>query len=182
MYSIKPINRVRIRNTLLIWIHCLAFSAALIFEKDPLPKTLSTTIEWPVEFNGQALTPLPLSAKERNFITGFPGDIARFSDGQRELLVRYIERPSRRIHPSADCLRGTGFSIENQPLRRDITNQLWGCVVARRQLQSYKVCERIYDPEGNSWYDVSSWFWAATLKQTAGPWWAITLAEKLTPS
>jgi hypothetical protein len=32
---------------------------------------------------------------------------------------------------------------------------------------------------GESWYDVSSWFRAALLKRSNGPWWAVTIATPI---
>jgi hypothetical protein len=40
------------------------------------------------------------------------------------------------------------------------------------------VYERIYDVAGNSWSDVSAWYWAALLGKSAGPWWSVVIAEK----
>ena len=144
-------------------------------------KTAQSFQQWPTEFEGLPLTPLKMTGKERGFSNGFPGKIARFTDGSREIIIRYIERPSRKVHPSADCFRGSGYTIKPQPISRDQNNQLWGCVLAKREGISYKVCERIYDQTGNSWYDVSSWFWSALLERQQGPWWAITVAEQKYP-
>lgn len=134
---------------------------------------------WPTEFEGKPLIPLEMTDQERGFSQGFPGRIARFSDGSRELIIRYIERPSRQVHPSSDCLRGSGYQVEPQPISRDQYGQLWGCVLAKRNGLNFKVCERIYDQSGNSWYDVSSWFWSVLLNNSQGPWWAITIAERI---
>ncbi len=133
---------------------------------------------WPTEFEGLPLTRLPMTAKERGFSKGFPGKIARFTDGSREIIIRYIEKPSRKVHPSADCFRGSGYKVKPQPISRDQNSHLWGCVLAERNGISYQVCERIYDQTGNSWYDVSSWFWSALLESRQGPWWAVTVAEQ----
>jgi len=133
--------------------------------------------QWPDKFEGQSLQRLPITEKEQGFSQGFPGKIARFSDGSREIIMRYIEQPSRKLHPSADCLRGAGYTVEPQPIKRDQTGELWGCSLAKKNNASYRVCERIFDQSGNSWYDVSSWFWSVLLKNSQGPWWAITIAE-----
>jgi len=40
------------------------------------------------------------------------------------------------------------------------------------------VRERIYEAAGErSFTDVSSWYWAAVLGRSVGPWWAILIAE-----
>ncbi|MEE9336548.1 MAG: hypothetical protein V3U87_00580 [Methylococcaceae bacterium] len=134
---------------------------------------------WPVEFEGLPLTRLEITDKEQGFNDGFPGQIARFTDGSREIIIRYVEKPSRKLHPSADCFRGSGYKVESQPISRDQKGNLWGCVLAERNGINYRVCERVYDQAGNSWYDVSSWFWSVLLKNSDGPWWAITVAERV---
>ncbi|MEJ7616237.1 MAG: hypothetical protein WKF30_04525 [Pyrinomonadaceae bacterium] len=35
---------------------------------------------------------------------------------------------------------------------------------------------RIYTDAGLGWTDASGWYWAAS--EEAGPWWAVTIAEK----
>ena len=38
----------------------------------------------------------------------------------------------------------------------------------------------IYSARGDqSWTDVSSWYWQALLGKTHGPWWAVTVTEKI---
>jgi len=139
----------------------------------------STFIQWPEQFQGLPITPLPMTDKEIGFSQGFPGKIGRFSDGKREIIFRYIDHLSRKVHPSADCLRGAGYQVEPQAISRDKNQQLWGCVIATQGSQTYRVCERIHDQSGNSWYDTSSWFWSVLLKNSQGPWWAITVAEQI---
>ena len=142
--------------------------------------TIQSAFEgWPSEFEGAPLRQLELTDKERGFSGGFPGRIARFTDGSREIILRYVERPSRAVHPSADCLKGSGYAVENQPVSRGRSGELWGCVLAHRNGQTFKVCERIYDQSGNSWYDISSWFWSALLQNGRGPWWTVTVAERV---
>ncbi|MDH3604730.1 MAG: hypothetical protein OEU26_34425 [Candidatus Tectomicrobia bacterium] len=136
-----------------------------------------STPEWPQQFEGRPLIPLTLTAEERGFHRGFPGQVARFTDGSREIVMRWIHRPSRRLHPAADCLKAVGYQVTPKPIRMDAERRHWGCVSAQRQGKRLHVCERIYDAHGNSWSDVSSWYWAAILGKTSGPWWASTLAE-----
>ncbi len=167
------------RCLMILFLH---LSACLVPFLEP-PKIGSSQTQtsqlWPTQFQGEPLTRLPMTKQELGFTQTFPGKIARFTDGTRELIIRHIEYPSRMVHPSADCLRGSGYSIEPQPISRDQNSQLWGCVLANRAGKTYRVCERIYDQSGNSWYDVSSWFWSALLNQRQGPWKAITIAEQI---
>ncbi len=111
---------------------------------------------------------------QANFFTfGIGSSVNRF-------LMEGLARASRNVHPSADCLRGSGFRLEPQPIRRDNNAKLWGCVLAEREGLRYRVCERIYDRfDQDSWYDVSSWYWASQLNRTHGPWWTVTVAERI---
>jgi hypothetical protein len=167
------------RGLIVITIHLAAALAPLIGAIETPAATRDTFPGWPGEWAGKELTALPMSDKEKGFGSGFPGRIGRFSDGGREIILRYVERPSRLLHPSADCLRGSGFEVSPQPARRDENGRLWGCVMAQGNGDRYRVCEHIYDANGGSWYDVSSWFWTVLWRGEKGPWWAVTVAEKL---
>jgi hypothetical protein len=48
--------------------------------------------------------------------------------------------------------------------------------VAQKDGRVRRVCERIYDGQGKAWTDVSSWYWAAMVGRTRGPWFAVTVA------
>ncbi len=135
---------------------------------------------WPTKFENQRLTPLPLSENERLFAVDFPGQIQRFSDGKREYILRWLYSPTRKLHSASDCLRGVGYSIQPLALaiRSDAAN--WSHFQANRGIESLLVYERIYDENGNSWSDVSAWYWAALLGKSTGPWWSVVIAEQTT--
>lgn len=160
-----------------ILIHIIA--ATIPFFEDIVPKSNKVSVSWPKEFEGAVLIPVLLTEKERAFSRGFPGQIARFTDGSREIIFRRIVRASRKLHPAADCLKGSGFTVEPRPIRIDFKGKHWGCVEAKRLSESLHVCEQIYDMDGQSWSDTSSWFWSALLNRTQGPWSAVTIAEKI---
>ena len=134
--------------------------------------------EWPAQWHGQALRPLAMSAVEQRFAAHFPGRIARFAaaDGS-ELVLRDVTRPTRMLHPAADCWRGIGWRVEATRLERDADALLWRCFDATRDGQRLRVCERIVDAQGNAFTDTSAWFWAASLQRSRGPWQAITRVE-----
>jgi hypothetical protein len=135
--------------------------------------------EWPTVWEGNALRPLALSAVEMRFAARFPGHIARLTDGEQVVVLRQVHQPTRMLHPAADCYRGLGYRIEQAQLERDAQQRLWRCFVAERGGQRQRVCERIVDARGESFTDASSWFWAAQLGQSSGPWQAITTARAL---
>jgi hypothetical protein len=131
---------------------------------------------WPTPHS--SWQPLPLNQGELRFENGFPGKVGKFSDGTREMAIRWVTEPTRMLHPASDCLQGLGYSVKPQPLLVDETARRWGCLLAIRHDQTIRVRERIYDNAGNEWTDVSSWYWAAVLGKTSGPWWAVTIAER----
>ncbi len=138
-----------------------------------------TAPEWPTQWEGRALRPLALSAVEMRFASRFPGHIARLTDGAQVVVLRDVREPTRMLHPAADCYRGLGYRIEQAQLEQDAQARLWRCFVAERDGQRQRVCERIVDAKGQAYTDASSWFWAAQLGQSTGPWQAITTARAL---
>ena len=135
-------------------------------------------VTWPNEFEGQELTLLPLTERERRFASGFPGAIARFGHEGGEVVIRRVNRPSRKVHPAADCLRGMGYRVSSLPIKRDAAGQLWGCLRAERDRAAFRVCERYFDDYSGSWSDASSWYWSAVFRRSTGPWWVYTVAEE----
>lgn len=134
--------------------------------------------EWPTQWRGQPLQPLASSAVERRFAAQFPGRIARFALADRsELVLRDVARPTRMLHPAADCWRGIGWRVRTTRLQQDEDAALWRCFEAERDGRRVRVCERIVDAEGRAFVDASAWFWAASLGRSQGPWQAITHVE-----
>ena len=133
--------------------------------------------EFPSEWDGRPLRPLVLTEVERRFARQFPGSLARLTDGERVLVLRTVLQPTRMLHPAADCYRGLGWRIAHARLQRDERDALWRCFEAERAGQRLRVCERIVDAQGRTFTDGSSWYWAALLQQSRGPWTALTVAS-----
>jgi hypothetical protein len=132
-------------------------------------------IDWPTHFRDRPLTQLPLSDLEERFARRFPGSIARFTDGRRMLILRQVQRPTRQLHPAADCFKALGYTIDRPRPVVDEEDARWTCFAATRDGARLRVCERIHDSAGNAWTDTSAWFWAA--QYGGGPWWATTVVE-----
>jgi hypothetical protein len=162
-----------------ILIHLLAAWIPLLSKPGTIQPGTDDFVAWPSEIGGVELARIDLSEDELSYYQDFPGKVARFLAGDREVVVRYLSRPSRKLHPAADCLRGFGYRVRPQPVQRDAEGGFWGCVVAEKASSRLRVCEKIEDSTGRSWYDVSSWYWAALLGQSAEPWWAVTVAERI---
>jgi hypothetical protein len=133
---------------------------------------------WPTHYEGRALTELPLTQREVAFVRDFPGRVGRFSDGRREIIIRWVGAPTRRLHPAADCLRGSGYAITPLPARTDAAGAAMGCFRARHGADSMTVCELIRDQRGASWPDVSAWYWNGMLGASPPPWWSFVVAER----
>jgi hypothetical protein len=142
------------------------------------PVSAETEIDWPTHFHGRELTRQPLSVVEQRWLREFPGTAARFGDGEQELFMRRVERPTRALHPSADCFKGLGYSVTEAKVR-DIDGERWSCFQASKAGLTRNVCERIHDETGRAWTDASSWYWSALLNRSRAPWWAITVAGPL---
>ena len=121
---------------------------------------------WWTHYQGMPLQPLPLSPQESAFYANFPGRVGRFTDGQRVILLRFVQRPTRRLHPASECYSAQGFVIRPQE----------GGFVATRKQETWWVRESIQGPDGH-WTSLSQWWWQAR----RGPWWCVTVAERLSP-
>ncbi len=80
---------------------------------------------WPSKFENKTLTPIALNEMETSFASDFPGRIARFSDGERELIIRWVTEPTRKLHPSSDCFQGLGYIVKPLAAHRDEHGALW---------------------------------------------------------
>ena len=132
---------------------------------------------WPERYEGRALPALALTQREAAFVRGFPGRVGRFSDGRREIIIRWVGAPTRLLHSAADCFRGSGYAVTPLPLRRDASGVAMGCFRATHRTDRMTVCELIRDQRGESWPDVSAWYWNAMLGASPAPWWSFVVAE-----
>lgn len=143
----------------------------------------SSSIEWAEGRwvpQDAALYRLKLSPLEMRFARQFPGHIGRFSDGRHEWIVRVMNKPTRMLHPAADCFRGMGYDVTPPRVRIDSQGESWRCFHATHKGKRLRVCERIFDAHSGRWTDASSWYWSALLStsnQVHGPWWAVTRVE-----
>ena len=176
----EPVRRPRSgsANATSAWlVATLAIAATLPFAASTASAAKSPrAVEWPIVFEGRPLRPLALSPVELRFAAQFPGTIARFDADDRTVVLRDVTQPTRRLHPAVDCYRGSGYAIAGERLERDAGQRFWRCFTATRDGRGLRVCERIVDADGQAFTDVSSWFWAASLAQSRGPWRALTVA------
>lgn len=165
----------------MLWYIGLLVAFCLPWTVDSLPQPSPTADAfpgWPSSFEGRPLQQLPLTDREERFGEGFPGRLGRFHDGQREVLLRWVEQPTRRLHAAAQCLHAHGYVIDHQPLELDTSGRPWSVFLAREDVTQLRVREGIRDADGQQWGDVSAWYWAAVLGRSRGPWWGFVVAER----
>ena len=120
---------------------------------------------------------------------GLPRRLGRFGTATGdELLLRWIERPTRKAHPARHCFRGSGHEVEPLPAWRDEAGRRWSRFLARSPEGTVlEVRELVVtgDPvsggfrlDGPHFPDVGAWWWQSGPLGSAGagPWWAITWA------
>ena len=134
---------------------------------------------WPTRFEGQAIVPLAAAPEDRLLAKSFPGHVARFSDGRRQIVLRQVDAPTRRLHPARDCFRAVGYAIGPSPMRVAPRGGPAACFTATRGGRTLRVCEQILGADGASWPDVSSWYWPALTGTSRGPWLASLTVETI---
>lgn len=164
---------------LALWLALLGVAVRPLFgDSGGVREVAAAFPGWPATFDGRVLTPLEPSEREARFAAGFPGKVAAFTDGERTILLRWVARETRKLHPAAHCLRGLGYSVRPGPVWRDAAGRNWGTTRAERGGRSWTVRERICDAAGGEWTDVSAWWWDAWRGCSGGPWWAATVFER----
>jgi exosortase/archaeosortase family protein len=149
--------------------------------QSPQASLSQEALTWPTQYEGKPLAELPLTDKERAFAQGFPGRIWRFSDGESEIIIRWVKEATRRLHPASDCFKGLGYSISALPLKRSSDGTVMGCFIASRGGVRLQVCEQIRNDKGQVWADASSWYWAALWGGVQTPSWSYVVAKPLNP-
>ncbi len=158
----------------------VAFAVVFLPPMGPMAEPEFEFPGWPMEFGDRRLTEMPLSSRQKRFIEGFPGKMAKFSDGRRIILFRWVTKATRKVHPASDCFKGLGYSVRPLPMVRDSEGNIWSCTECTLEGETLRVRERILDTAAGTWTDVSAWYWAALLGRTPGPWWTVTLVERMT--
>ncbi len=181
-----PLQLSRDRNafnaTSCLALVCLATAIASFTEnKTVTPATDKTAIVYvaPSSIEGTKVRDIPLTASEKVFTEAFPGVIHKMTDGRRQFILRDVMQATRQLHPAEDCFKGLGYKTRSKPNVRDAQGTTWGQFEASTNEVTLMVRERIYDDHGQSWTDVSSWYWAVLFGKAKGPWHALTIATPL---
>jgi len=132
------------------------------------------TINWPqLSVNGK-WDNIPLSPIESQFSLEMPGGLAKFSDGESVYILRYMTQVTRKLHPIADCFKSSGYQIKYEPNVIFKDNRYYSYFTASRNEETLRVMESIWDANGNSWSDVSTWYWCNFFEEN-GPWFSCAI-------
>jgi hypothetical protein len=158
----------------------LALTAAAVpLLPDDAPPPPAAASAWPDRFEGRPLTRLAPAPEDRFLARQFPGNVARFSDGGRQIVLRRVVAATRSLHPASDCFRAIGYTVTPAPMRLAPDGQPASCFTATRDGRTLMACEQVRDASGDqSWPDISSWYWSALLGTSQGPWTAALMVEQ----
>jgi len=168
---------VSARIIALLWALTLASIAPLLPRMPGPAAGGSAFTAWPRTFDGVPLARMAPAAQDTWFARDFPGKVARFSAGGRQVVIRWVNAPTRRLHPASHCFEGAGYAISPIPMQRSAGGALMSCFSARKTGERLRVCEQLRDDGGHSWPDVSAWYWGALAAPAGASWWSYVVVE-----
>lgn len=139
---------------------------------------LNLNINWPVLSTNGIWQILPLSKIESQFSNEMPGGIAKFTDGEKIYILRYVTRVTRKLHPISDCFKSSGFTIKGSQKIVLKEGKYYSTFNAVRDKESLFVMETFWDLNGKSWSDVSAWYWE-NYSESKGPWYSSVIINKI---
>jgi hypothetical protein len=168
------------RHPLFAALLALAAAAPLLPKPElPRPGAGAEFPGWPAAFEGASLERMAPGPQDAWFARDFPGRVARFTARDRQVVVRWVNSPTRRLHPAGHCFAGAGYAISPVPMRKSADGAPMSCFTARRGAESLNVCEQLRDSAGGSWPDVSAWYWHALAAPAGEAWWSYVVVERL---
>ena len=69
----------------------------------------------------------------------------RFTDGNNLYFIRFVQKETRQLHPSSDCFRGLGYSIEPLAITVSADGARWSTFEAGKDDSRYVIEERIFE-------------------------------------
>lgn len=149
---------------------CVAAAAVpLIADARPAPRAFPG---WPSQLDGRPLTRLPDTPEETRFYAEHATRHARFSDGQRIVLMRWADERIEGFHLAGPCFRAFGFQIQELPDRGSES-----CFRAQRGDVVQRVCEHIRDGKGQTFASMEAWHLAQALRTTEPPYVGVSTVE-----
>ena len=93
--------------------------------------------------------------------------------------MRWVDQPTRKLHPASDCYKGIGYDITPRPIEFNERGIQMACFEATKGDKKVKVCEFIEAPNGQSWSDVSAWYWGVMTDDQPAGWFSYVVVEAL---
>jgi hypothetical protein len=148
---------------------CVAAAVAPLIA--PAPAALSFR-GWPSQLDGRPLTQLADTPEELRFYAEHPTRHARFSDGQRIILMRWTDARIDGFHLAGPCFRAFGFQVHELP-----AGATESCFRALRGGVTQRVCEHIRDGKGRTFASMEAWRLAQALRTTEPPYLGVSIVE-----
>jgi hypothetical protein len=149
---------------------CIAAAVApLAADARPAPAAFDG---WPTQLDGRPLSRLPDTPEELRFYAEHPTKHARFSDGQRIVLMRWADARIEGFHLAGPCFRAFGFELHELPPRSGER-----CFRATRGEVTQRVCEHIRDGKGRTFPSMEAWHLAQALRTTEPPYLGVSVVE-----
>jgi len=160
-------------------VAALAIAAtAPLLPKASVPQAQGATFGgWPRTFDGEPLRPLAAGPQDAWFARDFPGKVARFAAGGKQVVIRWVNAPTRRLHPAAHCFEGAGYQLSPLPMGRSANGALMSCFSARKDGEALRICEQLRGTDEATWPDVSSWYWSALAAPAGSSFWSYVVVE-----
>jgi exosortase/archaeosortase family protein len=176
----QPQPAGRASEVMLVCAAVLGPLLALTTPRTPGPAELGKP---PSLFTYQGLTlplrPLPQTGAESAFAKSFPGTLSSHHWGGEQVILRRVTVATRRLHPSADCLRAAGYATTDAFVVSQGDGSRWARFHATKDGLRLIVHERITSElDGSNWTDVSAWYWSAIRHPLNGPWQAETVISE----
>jgi exosortase/archaeosortase family protein len=162
---------------------CLLAPILLLGPSRAAPEQLPLGGEMPDTFTFDGVTlplqPMRPTAEENAFAQAFPGSIGVFRRDRDQVILRRVTQATRRLHPSADCLRAAGYLTGDSITVKLGDGSVWSKFHATRNGVRLTVHERIVsETNADTWTDIPAWFWSALDRPLNGPWRAETVISR----
>lgn len=151
-----------------------AASAPLVADARPAARSFPG---WPSQLDGRPLTRLADTPEETRFYAEQPTRHARFSDGQRVVLLSWADASVDGFHLAGPCFIAFGFQLRALAPRASDGARTESCFRATRGGVAQRVCEHIRDGKGRSFASMEAWHLAQLLGSTEPPYLGVSVVE-----
>jgi len=132
---------------------------------------------WPSQLDGRSLTRLADTPEETRFYAEQPTRHARFSDGQRIILLRWADASIEGFHLAGPCFRAFGYELQELASQASERAPAESCFRATRGGVKQRVCEHIRDGQGRTFASMEAWHFAQLLGSTEPPYLGVSIVE-----